>query len=50
MFGVEELFACGDSITQRGLAPSGLSLEEAQVLTAHEITALIDRYDQVITL
>lgn len=50
MFGVEELFACGDSIAQRGLDPSGLSLEEAQVLAAHEITALIDRYDQVITL
>jgi len=25
-------------------------LEEARVLAAHEITALIDRYDQVITL
>ncbi|EJM79065.1 sulfurtransferase complex subunit TusC [Pseudomonas sp. GM55] len=50
MFGVEELFACGDSIIQRGLDPNGLSLEETRVLAAHEITALIDRYDQVITL
>jgi tRNA 2-thiouridine synthesizing protein C len=50
MFGVEELFACADSIARRGLDPSGLALEEARVLAAHEITALIDRYDQVITL
>jgi tRNA 2-thiouridine synthesizing protein C len=50
MFGVDELFVCGDSVAERGLNPAGLSLEEAQVLAAHEITALIDRYDQVITL
>ncbi|UWF51433.1 sulfurtransferase complex subunit TusC [Pseudomonas sp. N3-W] len=50
MFGVEELFVCADSAAQRGLDPSGLSLEEARALTATEITALIDRYDQVITL
>ncbi|MCU1758553.1 sulfurtransferase complex subunit TusC [Pseudomonas sp. 14P_8.1_Bac3] len=50
MFGVEDLFVCGDSAAVRGLDPNGLSLEEAQVLAADEITALIDRYDQVITL
>ncbi|MDI2595148.1 sulfurtransferase complex subunit TusC [Pseudomonas sp. 681] len=50
MFGVEELFVCADSAAQRGLDPSGLALEEARALTATEITALIDRYDQVITL
>lgn len=50
MFGVEDLFACGDSVAERGLDPNSLSLEEAQVLGADEITALIDRYDQVITL
>jgi tRNA 2-thiouridine synthesizing protein C len=50
MFGVEDLFVCGDSVAERGLDPSELSLEEAHVLAAHEITALIDRYDQVITL
>ena len=50
MFGVEDLFVCGDSVAERGLNPTGLSLEEAQVLAAHEITALIDSYDQVITL
>ena len=50
MFGVEDLFVCGDSAAERGLDPAGLALEEAQVLTADEITALIDRFDQVITL
>ncbi|WPN60021.1 MULTISPECIES: sulfurtransferase complex subunit TusC [unclassified Pseudomonas] len=50
MFGVEDLFVCGESAAARGLDPKGLSLEEAQVLAAREITALIDRYDQVITL
>jgi len=48
MFGVEELFVCGDSSTARGL--EGFALAEAQVLSAPEITVLIDRYDQVITL
>lgn len=50
MFGVEELFVCADSVAQRGLDLNGLSLEEARVLASAEITALIDRYDQVITL
>lgn len=50
MFGVDELFVCADSATQRGLDPGALSLEETQVLAGAEITALIDRYDQVITL
>jgi tRNA 2-thiouridine synthesizing protein C len=50
MFGVEELFACGSSLARRGLAPRGLSLAEARVLADADITALIDRYDQVITL
>jgi len=50
MFGVEDLFVCTDSAAERGLDPSELSLQEVQALSAHEITALIDRYDQVITL
>ena len=48
MFGVEALFVCADSACARGL--SNFALEEAQGLAAHEVTALIDRYDQVITL
>jgi tRNA 2-thiouridine synthesizing protein C len=50
MFGVEELYVCADSAGERGLDPGALALAEARVLAAHEITALIDRYDQVITL
>ena len=48
MFGVEELFYCADSASARGLCK--LSLDEAAPLAAEQITALIDRYDQVITL
>ena len=48
MFGVEELFYCADSASARGLGDR--SLDEAQPLAAEQITALIDRYDQVITL
>lgn len=48
MFGVEALFYCADSANARGLGDR--SLDEAQPLVADEITALIDRYDQVITL
>jgi tRNA 2-thiouridine synthesizing protein C len=48
MFGVEALFYCADSANARGLGQ--LSLDEAQALSAEHITALIDRYDQVITL
>jgi len=48
MFGVEELFYCADSASVRGLGDR--SLDEAQPLAAEQITALIDRYDQVITL
>ena len=50
MFGVEDLYVCSDSLAERGVKPSGLSLAEARPLTAAEITALFDRYDQVITL
>ena len=50
MFGVEDLYVCSNSLAERGVSPSGLSLADAQPLSAPEITALIDRYDQVITL
>ncbi|WP_426205380.1 sulfurtransferase complex subunit TusC [Pseudomonas sp. TWP3-1] len=48
MFGVEELFYCAESANARGMGR--LSLDEAEPLSAAHITALIDRYDQVITL
>lgn len=50
MFGVEDLFACGTSLNQRGIQPTGLSVEPLQVLDDPQIAGLIDRYDQVITI
>ncbi|PHX38385.1 sulfur relay protein TusC, partial [Pseudomonas sp. NZIPFR-PS5] len=50
MFGVEDLFACRTSLNQRGMPPTGLSVEPLQVLDDPQIAALIDRYDQVITI
>jgi tRNA 2-thiouridine synthesizing protein C len=50
LFGVEELFACASSVAQRGLDPAALNLDEVQVLGNAELQALIDRYDQVMTL
>lgn len=50
MFGVEDLFACADSAAERGIDTAALALDEVQVLAAPGIAALIDRYDQVITL
>lgn len=50
MFGVDELFACQTSLAMRGLSSAALSVEPLQVLGDQEIAALIDRYDQVITI
>ncbi|CAH0316940.1 sulfurtransferase complex subunit TusC [Pseudomonas mediterranea] len=50
MFGVEDLFVCADSAAERGIDTDALALADLKVLTAPDITALIDRYDQVITL
>lgn len=50
MFGVEDLFACHTSLAERGMLPNELSIEPLHVLRDQEIAALIDRYDQVITL
>ncbi|WP_287813617.1 sulfurtransferase complex subunit TusC [Pseudomonas sp.] len=49
MFGVDELFVAGSSLRGRGLDSVPLSLE-AQVLEDDALAALIDRFDQVITL
>ncbi|MCY1399874.1 Intracellular sulfur oxidation protein DsrF [compost metagenome] len=49
MFGVEELFVSSASLAERGMAANNLSLE-AQPLDDDELAALVDRYDQVITL
>ncbi|WP_216891429.1 sulfurtransferase complex subunit TusC [Pseudomonas putida] len=49
MFGVEELFACGHSLAERGLASDTLDLP-VEVLDDAALTALIARFDQVVTL
>jgi tRNA 2-thiouridine synthesizing protein C len=49
MFGVEALFAASSSLQERGLAADGLSLP-VQVLDDAALAALIDRFDQVVTL
>ncbi len=49
MFGVDELFVAASSLRERGLAAAALSLE-AHVLEDDALAALVDRFDQVITL
>ena len=49
MFGVEALYASQRSLQERGLHDLTLSLA-AEVLDDVALTALIERYDQVITL
>lgn len=46
MFGVEDVFACSHSLSVRGLTSAG----SAQPLSSEQISQMIDRYDQVITL
>ncbi|WP_248731687.1 sulfurtransferase complex subunit TusC [Pseudomonas sp. MWU13-2517] len=46
LFGIDEVFACRHSLAERGLtAPAS-----TEALGNEEISKLIDRYDQVITL
>jgi len=49
MFGVEALYASAHSLQERGLDGKTLILDAA-VLVDADLPALIDRYDQVITL
>lgn len=49
MFCVEALYASARSLQERGVADQALNLE-VDVLDDSALTALIDRYDQVITL
>ncbi|CRM27806.1 Intracellular sulfur oxidation protein DsrF [Pseudomonas sp. 31 R 17] len=46
LFGIDDVFACGHSLSARGLPPP----DNAQALDSQAISRLIDRYDQVITL
>lgn len=49
MFGVEALYVSARSLEERGLHEQPLSLA-AECLDDTQLSALIDRYDQVITL
>ena len=49
LFGVDELYACSHSLHSRGLNTEALNLP-VQALAAHDISALIERHDLVITL
>ena len=49
MFGVEDLFVAASSLAERGLDPDGLGLP-VQVLDDAGLAALIDRFDQMVTL
>ncbi|NMY72955.1 MULTISPECIES: sulfurtransferase complex subunit TusC [Pseudomonas] len=50
MFGVDELFACDSSLNERGLVNTTLAVEGVQTLSPTQISDLIARHDQVITL
>ncbi|KOP51488.1 sulfurtransferase complex subunit TusC [Pseudomonas tremae] len=50
MFGVEALYACAHSLAERGIAADALSDEISQLSTRSELSALFDRYDEVITI
>ena len=50
LFGVDDLFACAHSLAERGISPAGLAVDDVQSLSSEDVRALIDRYDQVITL
>jgi tRNA 2-thiouridine synthesizing protein C len=46
LFGIDDVFACNQSLAERGLtAPAS-----AQPLSSEQISQMIERYDQVITL
>ncbi|MEQ7922464.1 sulfurtransferase complex subunit TusC [Xanthomonas sp. WHRI 1810A] len=50
MFGVEDIYACGTSLWDRGIFPDKLNIESLTLVDDQKMGALIDRYDQVITL
>lgn len=48
MFGIEDLYACGHSLEQRGVQADNPDVQS--LASGADIAALIDRYDQVITI
>ncbi|MCD5995526.1 sulfurtransferase complex subunit TusC [Pseudomonas sp. CDFA 602] len=50
MFGVEDLYVCQQSLAERGV-PADVVSEEIRPLTGQsELSALFERYDQVMTI
>lgn len=50
IFGIEDLHVCVHSLTERGLGSAGIDSQINQLRTGAELTALINGYDQVITI
>lgn len=50
MFGVEDIYACGTSLAERGILQEAVDEDIIQLPQSLEIAALIDRYDHVITI
>jgi len=50
MFGVEDVYACGTSLGERGILPDELNVEPLTLVYDKELGTLMDRYDQVITI
>lgn len=49
MFGVEDLFVCSHSLSERGLNPEQLSLP-VQLMDSADLAQLLARFDQVVTI
>ncbi|MEH6492387.1 sulfurtransferase complex subunit TusC [Halopseudomonas sp.] len=49
MFGVDDLFVCQHSLSERGLQPNQLMLP-VKLVEGAEIATLLEHYDQVVTL
>lgn len=50
MFGIEDIYACGTSLIERGIQQDAVDDEIIQLPQSTDISVLIDRYDHVITL
>ncbi|MFJ4143908.1 sulfurtransferase complex subunit TusC [Pseudomonas sp. NPDC089734] len=50
IFGVEDLHVCGQSLKERGMSQDALDADINHLSEKSELSALMDRYDQVITI
>ena len=49
MFGVEQLYVCSASLTQRGIAPATLAVAGAEIQVVEDTAALIHEFDHVLS-